>query len=198
MALVPAHITAGFRLGRIHCRQLAALLDSNADRISLLQVDPVALKNSGIAAIAIDFDGVLAPHGFATPLPESTTWLSQCAAVFGEERLFVLSNKPTEARNRWFQAHFPSLRFISNVRKKPFPDGLQRIADLSGVPVSTVAVLDDRLLTGCLAAINAGARPCHISRPYISLSDQTCAELFFWGLRLFERLFIRICCIINA
>ncbi len=140
--------------------------------------------------LALDFDGVLAPHGFPAPLPEAVTWLKGCAAAFGADKIFILSNKPTDERRQWFAEHFPAMRFISGVRKKPYPDGLDRVGELSGAPLSSILMVDDRLLTGCLAAINAGARPCFVRSPYVSYNHRPLAELFFWLLRNGERLFV--------
>jgi hypothetical protein len=53
-------------------------------------------------------------------------------------------------------------------------------------------MVDDRLLTGCLAALVAGARPCYIRHPFISFKQCPLAELFFKLLRRIERNFVRI------
>ena len=187
-----SHILAGFSLGFQHRRELRQLLDSTPANSSILKLDPEALHSAGIAALALDFDGVLAAHGFPVPLPEAITWMKRCEAVFGGERIFILSNKPTEGRKRWFAENFPAMRFISDVRKKPYPDGLNKTGELAGVPLSAIMMVDDRLLTGCLAALVAGARPCYIRRPYISFKTRPFAELFFWKLRILERLFVRL------
>jgi hypothetical protein len=52
-------------------------------------------------------------------------------------------------------------------------------------------MVDDRLLTGCLAALEAGARPCYIRRPYIAFRHRPLAELFFMLLRRAERSFVK-------
>jgi predicted HAD superfamily phosphohydrolase YqeG len=142
--------------------------------------------------LSLDFDGVLAEHGASTPLPEATEWLKRCVSVFGDDRIFILSNKPTEERRQWFSVNFPGMRFIAGVRKKPYPDGLKKTGELTGVPLSSVLMVDDRLLTGCLAAIHAGARTCYISRPYVSFHHRASAELFFMLLRWAERCFVRV------
>jgi hypothetical protein len=54
-------------------------------------------------------------------------------------------------------------------------------------------MVDDRLLTGCLAALVAGARPCYIRKPFISFSHNISAETFFMLLRTAERLIVRLC-----
>ena len=187
-----SHILSGFSLGFHHRRQLRQLLDSTSPRSCILEFTPEAFSASGIAALALDFDGVLAHHGAPAPLPEAVQWLKRCEAIFGGEKIFILSNKPTEERRRWFAAHFPAIRFISGVRKKPYPDGLKKTGELAGVPLSSILMVDDRLLTGCLAALVAGALPCYIRRPYVSFDHRPVAELFFLLLRAGERLCVRL------
>lgn len=186
-----SHILLGFSLGIRHRQALARLLRETSRDASILGLDPMALKSGGITTLALDFDGVLSPHGSDSPLPAACHWLDRCATVFGEEQIFILSNKPTEERRAWFARHYPGMRLISGVRKKPFPDGLEKIGSLAGVPLASVLMVDDRLLTGCLGAIEAGARPAYIRSPYISFRQRPCSELFFTLLRTAERIFVR-------
>jgi hypothetical protein len=187
-----AHILAGFRLGFCHRSKLRYLLDSTALNSSILELEPKLLQSSGVAVLALDFDGVLASHGAPVPLPDAIAWMRRCEAVFGGNRIFILSNKPTEGRRQWFAENFPDMRFISGVRKKPYPDGLEKTGELAGVPLSSIMMVDDRLLTGCLAALVAGALPCYIRHPYTCFRFRPFAELFFWKLRIMERLFVRL------
>jgi uncharacterized protein len=187
-----SHILAGFSLGFRHRRQLQQLLDSTPSNSSILQLDPGVLHSSGITALALDFDGVLAGHGFPAPFPEAVAWMKRCETVFGGDRIFILSNKPTDKRREWFAEQFPAFRFISDVRKKPYPDGLNKTGELAGVPLTAVLMVDDRLLTGCLAAVVAGARPCYIRSPYVSPGHRPVAELFFFVLRSLERQLVRM------
>lgn len=185
------HIIAGITGSLGHRRQLALLLDSGGTG-RITDIDPATLGEAGIRALALDFDGVLSPHGASEPLPEVIAWLKHCCGTIGSGRVFILSNKPTPFRNEWFRCNFPGIRFISGTRKKPFPDGLNIIGKLSGVPLPAILMVDDRLLTGCLAALNAGARPCYIRQPYVLFSGRPLAELFFILLRSCERLFVRL------
>jgi predicted HAD superfamily phosphohydrolase YqeG len=187
-----SHIFAGFSLSFQHRSTLRQLLDSTPLNASILEFDPQVLHSSGIVALALDFDGVLAHHGAPAPIPEAIIWMKRCEAVFGGDRIFILSNKPTEGRRQWFAEHFPAMRFISGVRKKPYPDGIAKTAELAGVPLTSILMVDDRLLTGCLAALLAGARPCYIRNPYASFRHRPAAELFFRLLRMGERLFVRV------
>lgn len=185
------HILAGFTLGYRYRRQLAQLMATTELHSSILAIDPDTIKTDGITALALDFDGVLAAHGAASPLPEAIDWLKKCAVVFGGNRIFILSNKPTDERRQWFAEHFPAIRFIAGVRKKPYPDGINKAGELAGVHLSQLLMVDDRLLTGCLAALLAGATPYYIRRPYVAFNHRTVAELFFQWLRMTERLFVR-------
>lgn len=158
----------------------------------MLDQEPKLLAEQGVQALALDFDGVLAPHGADCPLPEVVDWLQRAVEVFGEERIVILSNRPSGPRVGWFTSRFPGVHFVSGVRKKPYPDGLIKAGELVGAPLSLLLMADDRLLTGCLAAVLAGARPWYIRRPYVSLRTNFRKELFFQALRHGERLFVRL------
>lgn len=181
---------AGFSLGFRYRRQLGRLLRETPQNRSIMTLAPSLLQCTGIRALALDFDGVLAHHGAPCPIPEAIAWLKECQKLFGGDKIFILSNKPTEGRRQWFAEHFPNFRFISGVRKKPYPDGLQKTGALAGVPLASILMVDDRLLTGCLAALVAGASPCYIRTPYVSFRHRPCAELFFMTLRLTERILL--------
>jgi hypothetical protein len=191
-----SHILAGFSLGFNHRRELRRLIDTTPHNSSILGLDPEALRSSGVTTLALDFDGVLAHHGAPAPLPDAVEWMKRCEAVLGADRIFILSNKPTEGRRQWFANNFPTTRFISGVRKKPYPDGIKKTGELAGAPLSSIMMVDDRLLTGCLAALGAGARLSYIRRPYISFKQRPLAELFFMLLRLAERCFVKLIAIV--
>ncbi len=187
-----SHILSGFTLGFRYRHELTRIISETPRTKSILTLDAADLKDRGIAALALDFDGVLSGHGAPAPLPEAIVWMTRCQEVFGGDRIFILSNKPTDGRRMWFAEQFPAMRFISGVRKKPYPDGLIKTGELAGVPLSSIMMVDDRLLTGCLAALVAGARPCYIRRPYVSFSHRPAAELFFRLLRMAERVYLRV------
>jgi len=191
---VCSHILAGFSLGYRQRHNLLLALESTPTIASILELEPKLLSEDKIKVLALDFDGVLASHGAPTPLPAAIDWLQSCQELFGGDRIFILSNKPTVERSRWFADNFPAIRFIAGVRKKPYPDGLVTVAHLAGVSPVSVLMVDDRLLTGCLAALNAGARPCYIRHPFVSYRHRPLAELFFQLLRGTERILIRLAC----
>lgn len=177
-------LLAGFR----HRKQLASILRSAAPGLRTVTVNPEVLKERGIKVLALDFDGVLAPHGRHEPLPEVTHWMRWCSACFGEGNIFILSNKPTPERSAWFSSHFPAIRFISGVRKKPYPDGLLQIIARSGSQAAEIMLLDDRLLTGALATCLARTQISYINNPYVDFRGNPVPELFFTALRSAEQL----------
>jgi uncharacterized protein len=150
------------------------------------------LKNLGVKVLALDFDGVLANHGETALLPEVMLWLDEAEEVFGANRIFILSNKPAKARSDYFTEHFTGVGFIYGVRKKPYPDGLLKAAEMSGTDPSTMILIDDRLMTGGLAAILAGSRFLWITRPYIDMQKRPAREGFFKVIRSLEKAFVRM------
>lgn len=186
------HVLYGFIAGFRNRGPLAAILRGSRDGTTAVAVSPEELQQRGMRALALDFDGVLAPHGRPEPLPEAAEWLSRCCNAFGEDRIFILSNKPTPERKAWFERHHPQIRFIAGVRKKPYPDGLENIIRLAGVQPHELTILDDRLLTGVLAACLAGTDVVYITAPCIDLSGNRLAEAFFIILRAVERMLVRL------
>ena len=146
------------------------------------------LEQAGIKALVLDFDGVMAAHGASVPEQAVCDWLRACMAEYPRMKWFILSNNPWEQRRAWFKIHFPSLLFISGVPKKPYPGGLYEAVNQARLAPSEVAIVDDRLLTGVLAAILAGCQPIWVAQPYYNYRAHPLKESFFAMLRALERL----------
>lgn len=181
------HVLYGLLVGHLHRRELGRILVAAAGQ-STLDVDLAEVRNQGCKALVFDFDGVLAPHAAPAPLPETQPIIAQALKTFGAGHVYILSNKPSAVRLEWFRQHFPDIVFVGDVRKKPYPDGLEKVASLGGYAPSEVALLDDRLLTGGLACLLAGAKIIYISKPYADFSVRPVKESFFAVLRFLERL----------
>lgn len=145
------------------------------------------LNENGIKYLALDFDGVLASHGKPTINSEVKVWLDTFVLEFDESKIFILSNKPTNDRLEYFKSNYPRIKFISNVAKKPYPDGLLKIRETVNCEAKEIALVDDRLLTGCLACIIAKCYPILITAPYIDHDNYTKSEMFFTILRNVEQ-----------
>lgn len=158
---------------------------------SVLDLDLVKIKQSGIEVIVLDFDGVLAAHGENEPSKEVKVWLTKLVNLFGGDHIYILSNKPTEVRLNYFKKYFPLFRFISGVRKKPYPDGMEKVIQLSKTNAKHIALIDDRLLTGCLAALIAKAKPIYIKKAQSNYKKRPIVEFLFAFLRSTERFFMQ-------
>jgi len=174
-------------------RYRIALVDANQTAIDCQteQLSPQQFQHQGVTELVLDFDGVLSAHGDLQPLPAIESWLNQCVNVFGASHIFILSNKPMSQRIDYFAQHYAGIRFITGVQKKPYPDGLQAVIELTQQPPQTVILLDDRLLTGVLATYIAGTQHAYITQPYRNFKQHPVKEAFFQLLRYTERFFVR-------
>jgi putative phosphatase len=150
-------------------------------------INDALLSRKQFSVLALDFDGVLAPHGYPEPSDIVKQWLNDIVSNGGFKRIYIYSNKPSDLRRIYFETHHPEVIFISNVRKKPYPDGLLKIIEMEEVPPKSIAMVDDRLLTGILASIIAGTSSLFITHPLIDYSHNTTSEIFFSALRFVEK-----------
>lgn len=185
-----AHLLYGLVAGHRQRRALA-IFQREAAKVSTGDVDLAAISQTGVKALVFDFDGVLAPHGSIRPLAQGQQALTEAQEIFGAGHVYILSNKPTPERRSWFAENFPQVVFIDGVRKKPYPDGLLKIAALGNYQNQQIALLDDRLLTGGVACLDSGVQFIYISKPYVDYSAHPFKESFFTALRTFESLLAR-------
>ncbi len=157
---------------------------------SILDVDPLAIHADGIKVLVLDFDGVLGAHGAKEISIAIQRWLQRCIQVFGLGRVFILTNKPSTERSDYFAKNFSGVTFIFPKKKKPYPIGILSILEQARVRPHELLVIDDRLLTGILAAIIADVRGCYITQPIVDFHKRFISELFIMSLRKLER-----CCL---
>lgn len=140
----------------------------------------------GIKALILDFDGVLAAHGELKPRADVIPILKSMQGY----KLYILSNKPMPERKAYFAQHFPNLVFIKATRKKPYPDGINEILRISKCEPKQCMVIDDRLATGVVAAIDTGVRALWVTKPFVSFSNKPIVESWFMLLRFVEKLLL--------
>ena len=148
------------------------------------------LRTTGAKVIVLDFDGVLAPYGDERPIAPMLCWLDRCVGQFGGANVYVLSNNPSPARIEFFRERFPSVRWVTGVRPKPYPDGLEQVISLGHVAPRDTLLVDDRLMTGALCACITQVNVCYVRRPIVDLSKRISMEFFFMTLRGMERLLL--------
>lgn len=151
---------------------------------SVCALTPAILQSRGITHLILDFDGVLAGHGEPLPCTQAQRWLD--AFAWPRADISILSNKPLPVREAYFQDRYPGISFIRNVAKKPYPAGLLQCLSTQHLAADAVALVDDRLLTGVLAALQVGVQVVYIEQPYRSTLDPM-SECFFAILRWLER-----------
>jgi hypothetical protein len=168
---------------------LKHVYDSKAiNRVSDISIK--YLRDNHIKALVLDFDGVLSPHGYSTPTEEVNKWLNVILRSEGCPLLFILSNNPSPERIDFFARNYPQIEFVVSERKKPFPHGLNSICARHALDSSRVVIVDDRLLTGVLAAANAGVKAIFIKNPYEDFKSNLFKELLFACFRIMDKLFI--------
>ena len=174
-----------------HC--LAKYLKNKAHQASsLLELSPKTLKKLHVKVIILDFDGVLNYYLADIVAKEQHRWLQDCIANYGAENIFILSNKPNNARKKYFTIHFPGVNFIIPRRKKPYPDGILIIQQQTNIHSENLIIIDDRLSTGILASCIAGIKACYITKPLINYYKNPIGEIYFYMLRIIERFIIKI------
>ncbi len=171
-------------------QELANIYLKTPTHFSTAQISLQKLKNMGIKVLVLDFDGVLAAHGEIQPTTKILVWLQTCSTYF--EQVFLLSNKPFHHRLNHFQSKYPQVYCITNVAKKPYPEGLNKVKQLSGKLAHEIALVDDRLLTGVLAACIAQTQVVYVTSPYTNLTKRPIAEAFFTTLRFMERRYVQL------
>ena len=152
----------------------------------IVELTQKQLIQSGVKVLALDFDGVLASHGQIEIEHKIQNWLSQITLP-----VYILTNKPFAARLAHLK-QYSNLKVITHVKKKPYPDGLEKILNETQVQPNEVLLVDDRLLTGMLATCIAGTQGIWVVVPLKNYKDHLIIESGFELLRVCERVGIKI------
>lgn len=158
---------------------------------SVTDLSPVLLRKQEIQCLVLDFDGVLASHGETKISPSLVHWLKDCIRTFEKNRVFVLTNKYNQAKEDYFRLEWPEIVLLKPPAKKPYPDGILAILKRTGLKPEALLVIDDRLLTGILAAILAKTQARFIIKPLQNFSKRPIVESFFVFLRWIDGLIVR-------
>lgn len=175
------------KMGWRYRHELKTCLKDPTQQIkSLEDLKGSELKANGIKAVVLDFDGVLAAYGETRPKKKLEAWLEGCMSLFGADHVFILTNKPEKLRRDYCLSRFPGIVFVQS-RKKPYPDGLNAILEKEKISPKELVMVDDRLLTGILAAVLVGAKPILVTKPFKDFTKRPLPELGFSLLRTLER-----------
>lgn len=167
------------------------MLSSEYQIHALEEVTPQKLEEANIAVLVLDFDGVLAGHDAKQPTHKAEEWLRKLSQNIGEQRIAILTNKPKPERVDYFAKHFPSILLVQGTKKKPYPEGLLKVATYKGVAPHRLMLIDDRLLTGMLATCLAYTHGWYFYPAQTNFWRHPIKESFFAFLRLLERTIVR-------
>ncbi len=156
---------------------------------NIVSIDWKVLQQSGIRVVVLDFDGVLAADKQKKLYAGVDAVLNTVQAIFGD-RVYIFSNQPTPQRQAYFAQHFPRIRFLV-AKQKPYPDGLLNVIAREQIKPEEVLLIDDRVLTGGLAAVLAGIKCILIEKPYIVFRGNVLREILFVSIRALERVVFR-------
>ena len=156
---------------------------------NICMIDWQNLYQSGIRVVVLDFDGVLAADKQEEVLDGVDTVLDAVVSIFGEH-VYIFSNQPRKIRQIYFEKNFPRIQFLI-AKKKPYPDGLLNIIAREQIDPQQVVLVDDRVLTGGLAAVLAGIKCILIKKPYICFRHNFLREIIFMSIRIVERTLFR-------
>lgn len=160
-------------------------------RSSATDLLPAQLYEQGIRAMILDLDGVLAFHGDLEVSEDTKIWLNRCVEIFGSKKVFILSNKPSKRRD-YFNQVFPSIDFIMGVRKKPYTDGLERVIEKTGLAAEKILLVDDRLFTGILAALQMNMPAIFITHPLVNWRLHPLEEAVTQVMRWIDWILVKI------
>jgi predicted HAD superfamily phosphohydrolase YqeG len=145
------------------------------------------LASLGVKLLVLDFDGVLASHGEIQIRADVQGWMKSMPLP-----ICILSNKPDSKRVASLQLLFPQIKFVQGHRKKPYPDSLLAIIAEHKLQPKDILMVDDRVLTGLLAACIAGCQGMWVYRPFKNIARRPIVELLFEALRQMERAWLRL------
>lgn len=164
------------------------VIDHKLSFSKITDISQEELIQNKIEVLILDFDGVLNSHGEINLKPEVEIWLNKIIFKLRNLKIFVLSNKPMPNRKKYFFKNFTNISFIKASQKKPYTDGLQEIQKITNCKKENMLLIDDRLMTGILAATLFGCKAYYITKPYTNFLKRPFTELFFYLLRSFEKI----------
>ena len=160
---------------------------------TLLDIDPTLLYRKGVRVLVLDFDGVLSAQDETAVRPALRPWLEKCIQIFGIGHLFILSNQPTAARIERLSHEMREIEFFLPQQIKPHPEGLLGImAQTKATPVQ-LCMIDDRLTTGILAAIQVQTQAIWLTSPWTMYKKQPFREAYYSVIRQIEKVGLLFC-----
>lgn len=167
-------------------------LDTSISVPRLDDITPELISELGLKALVIDFDGVLGGARSEHCAEQYRDWL--IARLKEGLHLAVHSNNPESVgqdRRQRFLHDFPDILWMPTHPRKPSPSTLQYLKQRWQLDGQQIAMIDDRMLTGGLAAHRASVRFIWVRDAIADYGLAPMLEMGFAGLRLWERCLYR-------
>jgi len=160
----------------------------------ITDIDLNFIERSGIQSLVLDFDGVISPHDHYIPSKPITTWLKKAIKIFGDGRIFILSNNTkNEDRIKYFDKNFKEIIFIRNKYMKPYTyDICNAFKENNIKQFKSAMIIDDRLLTGILLSLILRTKAILITSPLVDMKNNIIKETYISYLRKIEKIICKI------
>jgi len=157
----------------------------------ITQLSVKFLTKQKIKFLILDFDGVLASCGSNVLEKEASRWLQSFSLCFKQENIFILSNNPSNIRKSFFKKKFPKISFITNVEKKPNPEGIIFVQKKKKCHSREIALVDDKVFTGILACLISGETfPILLLEPYVNYDKYFLESILSFLYKKIERILL--------
>lgn len=156
---------------------------------NLQDLTPEMIADLSLKGLVLDFDGVLGGVRAPYATPDLCLWLKE--RLQDGLNIAIHSNNPESVgkeRRERFLHQFPEILWMPTHPKKPSPSTLQYLQARWKCQPHEIAMVDDRLLTGGLAAFRAGVCFIFVAEAVADYSLAPVLETGFAALRLWEKL----------
>ncbi len=130
-----------------------ALLLPHAVFRAVTDIDPSWLLKKGVAAVAVDADSTLTPHGGLEATPEVVGWLTRMQAA-GLQLMIVSNNKELRVSGLAQRLGLPYVSFSL----KPYWKGFRAVCKAFRIYPHQLAVVGDQIFTDVLGGNLFGAK----------------------------------------
>ena len=154
---------------------------------SALEITPNWLSEHAIKGLIFDFDGVLGPDCSISPLDKYSKLLHELSEI---TPVAIYSNADLKKRELFCKKHFPKIHWVSTPPKKPNPKPLIDLSKKWNAPLNELAMVDDRIYTGGLAAYRAQCQFIFIKQPESCFFSAPIHNLIFKIIRGVEPLLL--------
>lgn len=163
-------------------------LDNSIAITTLDEMTSEMIGSLGLKGLVVDFDGVLGGARSPHAAPIYIAWLQQ--RLQEGIKVAIHSNNPEQVgkeRRERFLHDLAGVLWMPTYPKKPSPSTLDYLKNRWRLRSQEIAMIDDRMLTGGLAAFRSNVSFFFVKEPVTDYQLAPVLETGFAALRLWER-----------